>query len=995
MAYRATALGYSPTIALFLEEGSGSTMDDDSGNGYGGSYSGTYSHVSAIETSLAGAVSFGGGYGTSASVGITNNDNCVEVVIETGSDVTTQQVVAHFGSDLTIYISGGTVYVVWDRHNTYLSGSVSANTKYHISCGKIRFTSGYGDGDRGKLYINGSLADSTTAYVNTSSINSTSTWSIARSDGTALDSSESTISAGSAFSGTVQALTFFGGGGSVAVADVLDRWSEIVFASSGVSVSGAVTDGSDSVSGAADVVVSASGSVTDGTDTVSGDSQVVVGVSGSVTDGSDSVSGTVAHETPIEVSASITDGSDTVSGSSAVIVSASAAVTDGQDSVSGSSDVDLDVSASVTDGSDAITGSASVVVSVSSSVTDGQDTVSGSATTSPSVSAAIVDGSDSVSASATVEVDLSAAVTDGADSVSGTSTVLVQASASITDGSDTVSGSVGHEALSVSASITDGQDIVSGSSTVTVHVSSAVTDGSDTISGSAALIGEVSGSITDGLDSVTGSVTQLGGVSASIVDGQDTISGSAAVTVQASASITDGSDSVSGTAETPADAPVFSMSVDFTSITLSLGEPAIGAVSYSIRYGLSTGVYDPPVTGLTESEVLNFAVFDPDDGVDYFAQMGASNGVSTTWATEQSIRTFPGAPTLSNATGIDATTCRVTVAHGAGDYVVGTLVRVYDSDDTQFGSDYTVLAASSTVDVTVPAGSTGYYAVGETYDDNTEYSSASEGLPVAPQSITQPTFGTMSPEGATVNVSATLDSSSFDPGGYGSAYVIEYRLGTVTGTLLGSSTSGSTDIAYTFIDVETVEIRRVVEFDGNPLIRFADSGVSAIVVGNLIEVSGSVTDGSDIVTGSVSQLSGVSASITDGQDSVSGSFSAIVAVSSSVVDGSDSVSGSVTGQSGVSATIVDGQDSVSASASVLLVASGSVTDGQDSVSGQLLLAAIRNALYGTSSNSGLNGASSQLALNGASSTASNGSGSNKGATGSASATHLTATVSQG
>ena len=125
----------------------------------------------------------------------------------------------------------------------------------------------------------------------------------------------------------------------------------------GVTVSGSVTDGAETLSGSISVIVDVTGALTDGGESLSGSVSVVVDVSGGLTDAGETLSGVLS--TSQAFSGSLTDSPETLSGVVSVVVDALGALADGGEVLSGSVSVTVTASGGLTDGGEVLSGALS------------------------------------------------------------------------------------------------------------------------------------------------------------------------------------------------------------------------------------------------------------------------------------------------------------------------------------------------------------------------------------------------------------------------------------------------------------------------------------------------------------------------------------------------------------------------------------------------------------------------------------------------------------
>lgn len=182
--------------------------------------------------------------------------------------------------------------------------------------------------------------------------------------------------------------------------------------------------------------------------------------SGAIIEGSDTVSASGSQS--ISGSASITESSDTVSASGSQGSAGTAAITEGSDAVSASGSQSTSGSSSPTESADTISASGSQITSGSATITEGADTTNGSGAIGSGGIAAINEGLDSASGSGFQSISGSGSPTEAADIANGVGSQSTSSSAAITEGADSASGS-GSSSLPIGAgAITEGNDSANG-----------------------------------------------------------------------------------------------------------------------------------------------------------------------------------------------------------------------------------------------------------------------------------------------------------------------------------------------------------------------------------------------------------------------------------------------------------------------------------------------------------------------------------------------------
>jgi hypothetical protein len=152
-------------------------------------------------------------------------------------------------------------------------------------------------------------------------------------------------------------------------------WFE--FTSGDLEVSGAITQGGQTFSGSAEVVVQAAGSLTQGGATLSGAVDVIVQASGALTQGAATLS--ASAEALVQLSGALTQGAATIAGTIGTpTLSVSGSLTQGGQMLAGTAEALVQASGSLTQGGQVLTGSVSVRVSVSGSLTQGGAVITGS-----------------------------------------------------------------------------------------------------------------------------------------------------------------------------------------------------------------------------------------------------------------------------------------------------------------------------------------------------------------------------------------------------------------------------------------------------------------------------------------------------------------------------------------------------------------------------------------------------------------------------------------
>lgn len=394
----------------FFEEEGGTTCPDEIGSS-DASISGSVTLAqAAIESSFARcSLLNGGAYQTSTFTTFYNHAS-FEFVFETGSDVSTLQVLFQTGAgQFTAYIESGSLTCRFHLAGVNIVGSLAANTRYHILAHGTRNTSVFDNGDHFRLTANGSIVDSdTTSYANRllSANGSTGMWRVGSSDGTAKYADGSDIAAGNGLIGTK--LQYVGvyndllGNYEPDYTLAANHWAAIEFASSGVSGSGSLTDGGETLTGTGSVAIAATGSITEGSESISGSGSVAISASGSLSDSGETISG--SGSVALSGSGSVQDSGEAISGTGSVSVSGSGTLVDGGETISGSASVASTNRGSFVDGGEIIAGTGSVSVSASGSLVDSGETISGSGSVAISGYGSLTDGGEVIAGAQTYRV---------------------------------------------------------------------------------------------------------------------------------------------------------------------------------------------------------------------------------------------------------------------------------------------------------------------------------------------------------------------------------------------------------------------------------------------------------------------------------------------------------------------------------------------------------------------------------------------------------------
>jgi len=159
-------------------------------------------------------------------------------------------------------------------------------------------------------------------------------------------------------------------------------------APSGYTMSGAMSQDDDSMSGSAQVLINMTGAMTMDEDSMAGASQVRVNATMAATMEEDSMSGSMTVVSYTASAAMVMDD-DTMAGSAQVRVSASAAMTMEEDSMSGSSQVLVGLSGAMTQDDDTMSGASQVLIAASAAMTADDDSMSGASQVQIAMSGAL------------------------------------------------------------------------------------------------------------------------------------------------------------------------------------------------------------------------------------------------------------------------------------------------------------------------------------------------------------------------------------------------------------------------------------------------------------------------------------------------------------------------------------------------------------------------------------------------------------------------------
>lgn len=377
MAYSDEILADSPTVYYELDESSGTTVSDSSGNGNAGTVSGTYSWGATGLITSGTALDLTNGIVDFGTILSAKSTLTVEFWFN-ADDVTTRQVLFEAGAHAVgtvIYLDAGSLYALNTQSsgtadNKYISTAVSTGTTYHVV-----------------VVVDGSTSielflDAVSQGSETISGNATG------SDGGAIGGMDATPSSGNAafhdgdvavsagdypFNGRID--EFAGYLTALSSTRVQAHYDEGTGGGTTISGTGAVTDSGETVSASGAVTVSGTGAVTDAGEAVASTGAVSVSGTGSLTDAGETISGTSASVRT--GTGSLTDGQETISGAGAATVSGSGSIQDSGETISATGETLISGSASVTESGEVVDAAGAVLISGSGSLTDSGETIAG------------------------------------------------------------------------------------------------------------------------------------------------------------------------------------------------------------------------------------------------------------------------------------------------------------------------------------------------------------------------------------------------------------------------------------------------------------------------------------------------------------------------------------------------------------------------------------------------------------------------------------------
>jgi hypothetical protein len=256
------------------------------------------------------------------------------------------------------------------------------------------------------------------------------------------------------------------------------RFMPLVVSAASTNGTASITEAADTVSGAGTVAAVGTGSITEGADTLSAIDAVAD-------------TGTLA----------VTEAADSPVGIATVAVAATSAIANANDTLAAAASPTLSAAASVTESPDTLSALDAVADVGAAGVTENPDTVVGGAGSDTSGAASIAEGADSLSSLGGVAVAGAFSRTEAADTLSAIDAVADLASLAVTEFPDTL---VGASAVAVSGvlAVTENPDSLSAIVFLPLSAMLLLTEHADTVVSAGSSSGSpVAGTITGYMDS--------------------------------------------------------------------------------------------------------------------------------------------------------------------------------------------------------------------------------------------------------------------------------------------------------------------------------------------------------------------------------------------------------------------------------------------------------------------------------------------------------------
>lgn len=168
-------------------------------------------------------------------------------------------------------------------------------------------------------------------------------------------------------------------GGSFDQGGIADPWlciSFAVYVNSAITGSAAITEASDTLSGASTLAVAGSASITEAADTLSAAGALAITGEAAISEADDTLSAAGTMGQPITGAADITEDSDTISAAATLAIAGTATITEADDTVAATSALAITGAATIAEADDTLAATGALAIAGLADITEGDDTVS-------------------------------------------------------------------------------------------------------------------------------------------------------------------------------------------------------------------------------------------------------------------------------------------------------------------------------------------------------------------------------------------------------------------------------------------------------------------------------------------------------------------------------------------------------------------------------------------------------------------------------------------
>lgn len=257
---------------------------------------------------------------------------------------------------------------------------------------------------------------------------------------------------------------------------------------------------------------------------------------GAITDGGETIQG--AGTSKVTGAGAVSDGGEVLALAGTVRITGTGALADSGETIAGAGVAVVAGTGALADSGEAIAGAGTSVVTGVGDVADGGETFTGAGTSEVAGSGAATDSGEAISAIGTSSVVGSGTLTDAGEVIAGQSEQVVTGTGDVADGAEVIAGA-GTVVVAGAGDLADAGEVLAGAGAVAVAGTGAIADNGETIAGAGAVVVVGTGALADAGEIIAGQSEQALTGTGALADSGEAIEGAGVVAVAGTGDVID------------------------------------------------------------------------------------------------------------------------------------------------------------------------------------------------------------------------------------------------------------------------------------------------------------------------------------------------------------------------------------------------------------------------------------------------------------------------